>query len=43
VNVRGDVAEAVRLVERIDAGELRGRLTEMLRAYRFDEVQELLQ
>ena len=41
--VRGDVTEAVRLVERIDAVELRGRLTEMLRAYRFDEVQELLQ
>jgi hypothetical protein len=40
--VRGDVTEAVRVVERIGAEELRGRLTEMIRAYRFDEVQELL-
>jgi signal transduction histidine kinase/CheY-like chemotaxis protein len=41
--VRGDVAEAVRIAERIGAPELRSRLTEMIRAYRFDEVQELLQ
>jgi CheY-like chemotaxis protein len=41
--VRGDVAEAGRLVERIGAAELRGRLTEMIRAYRLDEMQELLQ
>jgi signal transduction histidine kinase/CheY-like chemotaxis protein len=41
--VRGDVAEAGRLAERIGTAELRGRLIEMIRAYRFDEVQELLQ
>ncbi|HYR27279.1 MAG TPA: ATP-binding protein, partial [Thermoanaerobaculia bacterium] len=41
--VRGDVAEAVRVAERIGNVELRGRLTGMIRAYRFDEVQELLQ
>jgi len=41
--VRGDVAEAGRVVKRIDAPELRGRLTEMIRAYRFDDLQELLQ
>ena len=40
--VRGDVAEAVRVAERIGAVELRGRLIDMIRAYRFDEVQELL-
>jgi len=40
--VRGDVAEARLIVERIGAAELRGRLIEMIRAYQFDEVQELL-
>jgi signal transduction histidine kinase/CheY-like chemotaxis protein len=41
--VRGDVTEAVRVAERIALPDLRARLTEMIRAYRFDEVQELLQ
>jgi signal transduction histidine kinase/CheY-like chemotaxis protein len=40
--VRGDVTTAVRLAEGIGSPELRGRLVEMIRAYRFDEVQELL-
>ncbi|HET8774191.1 MAG TPA: GAF domain-containing protein [Thermoanaerobaculia bacterium] len=40
--VRGDVSEAVRVADRIDAPELRGRVIEMISAYRFDEVQELL-
>ncbi|HYC92975.1 MAG TPA: GAF domain-containing protein [Thermoanaerobaculia bacterium] len=40
--VRGDVAEAVRVADRIGTTELRGRLLEMLRTYRFDEAQELL-
>ena len=41
--VRGDVTEAARIAERIEVPELRARLTGMIRAYRFDEVQELLQ
>jgi signal transduction histidine kinase/CheY-like chemotaxis protein len=40
--VRGDVTEAIRVAEGIPAAELRGRLVEMIRTYRFDEVQELL-
>jgi signal transduction histidine kinase/CheY-like chemotaxis protein len=40
--VRGDVAEAGRIVERIGEAGLRGRLAEMIRAYRFDDVEELL-
>ncbi|HEX2060507.1 MAG TPA: response regulator, partial [Thermoanaerobaculia bacterium] len=40
--VRGDVTEAVRVAERIGSAELRGRLVEMIRNYRFDDVQELL-
>lgn len=40
--VRGDVAAGMQLVEQIGAPELRGQLLEMIRAYRFDELQELL-
>ena len=40
--VRGDVTEAVRIAEGIAAADLRGRLVDMIRTYRFDEVQELL-
>ncbi len=40
--VRGDVTEAIRVAEGIAAADLRGRLVEMIRTYRFDEVQELL-
>ncbi|HEU4888910.1 MAG TPA: GAF domain-containing protein, partial [Thermoanaerobaculia bacterium] len=40
--VRGDVTEAMRVAQRVGSVELRGRLVEMIRTYRFDEVQELL-
>ncbi|HEY0372980.1 MAG TPA: ATP-binding protein, partial [Thermoanaerobaculia bacterium] len=39
--VRGDVSEAIRVAGQIEAEALRGRVLDLIRTYRFDDLQEL--
>ena len=40
--VRGDVTEAMKVAEGIEPEALRGRVVDLIRTYRFDDLEELL-